>query len=341
MADTTEPEIRLPDTDKLVVSSSPHLHQRQDARKIMVAVAISLLPACAAGVHFFGWRALWVVGVTTAACVALEALICLWRGDERAGPRDVSAVVTGMLLGMNLPVGTPWWACVIGAVLAIGLGKQIYGGLGYNLFNPALVGRVGLFIAFPKIMTTWYSPLPGRFWTDITDATTAATPLDLAAQGTVEANYLDYFLGNMGGSIGETSALALLLGGALLIYLRHIRWQIPVAFIGTVAVITWVMQLTSASQAGPLFHVLTGGLMLGAIFMATDMVTSPMSRKGMLAFGVGCGVVTCVIRLWGSYPEGVSFAILFMNALVPLIDRYTANRPFGMAAAHVQEASTA
>ncbi len=339
MAENKDSEIRLPDTSKLVVSSSPHLHQKQDARKIMVTVVIALLPACATGIYFFGWRALWVLALTTVTCVVLEGLICKWRGDDRSSLWDFSAVVTGILLGMNLSATTPWWVCVIGAALAIGLGKQIYGGLGYNIFNPALVARVGLIIAFPKIMTTWRAPVPGKLMTDIVDATTTATPLDKAAQGIVENNYLDYFLGNMGGCIGETSAAALLLGGVILVYFRYIRWQIPAAYIGTVALITWIVQMTTSQQAGPLFHVLTGGLMLGAIYMATDMVTSPMSKKGAVFFGIGCGIVTCVIRLWGSYPEGVSFAILFMNALVPLIDRYTANRPFGLAAQRQEAAA--
>jgi len=245
--------------------------------------------------------------------------------------RDFSALVTGILLGMNLSAATPWWACVIGALIAIGLGKQIYGGLGYNLFNPALVGRVGLIIAFPKLMTTWIEPQAGHL---LADAVTSATPLSQASMGIIENRYYEFFVGNMPGCIGETCAVALILGGLVLVGRGLIRWQVPVMFIATVAIVTWIVHAISpATQPTPLFHTLTGGLMLGAVFMATDMATSPMNAAGAMVFGIGCGVITCVIRVWGSYPEGVSFSILFMNALTPLIDRYTARRPFGFAGA--------
>lgn len=313
-------DIKLPDPSKLVVSSSPHFHAGQDVQRIMVTVILALLPACAAGVYFFGLRALWVLLVCSASCVLCEALFCALRG-RRAPLQDCSALLTGILLGMNVSAATPWWVCVIGALLAIGLGKQVYGGLGYNPFNPALIGRVGLLIAFPKLMTTW---VPTRLME--AQAVTTATPLgQLQTEGVPGTAYLDYFLGNVGGCIGETSALALLIGGIVLIALRLIRWEVPAAYIGTVVVFTAV----TPGSGGPALHLLTGGLMLGAFFMATDMVTSPMSKKGALVFGAGCGVLTCVIRLWGSYPEGVSFSILFMNALTPLIDRYTATSPFG------------
>lgn len=320
-----EADIRLPDPEQLIVSSSPHVHSHADVSRIMWWVIAALAPACAVGVWLFGWHALRVLALCSGACVGFEALFCR-LAKQPVALCNGSALVTGILLGMNLSAAVPWWGCIIGALLAIGLGKQIYGGLGYNPFNPALVGRVGLLIAFPKIMTTWG---PTRF---MPAAVTAATPLGgWQTDGAIGTDYLQYALGNMGGCIGETCALALLLGGLLLIALRIIRWQVPVAFVGTVAVITAVVHATApaGTQPTPLFHVLTGGLFLGAFFMATDMVTSPMNRRGAWVFGIGCGIITSVIRIWGSYPEGVSFSILIMNALVPLIDRATTGKPFG------------
>lgn len=336
-----EQQIRLPDTSKLIVSSSPHYHDSQSVQKIMLWVIAALMPACVAGVVCFGLRALWVLLVCSVSCVCFEAVFARLL-QRPVSVRDCSALLTGLLLGMNLSALTPWWVCVIGALLAIGLGKMIYGGLGYNPFNPALIGRVGLLIAFPGIMTTWVKPMPGTF---IHDAVTTATPLGtlgmlkhwnptvVLSAGDEVLSYWDCFAGNVGGCIGETSAFALLIGGVVLICLRLIRWQVPVSFIGTVLVLTGIMHYGVSSEvyAPPMFHLLVGGLFLGAFFMATDMVTSPMTPLGAVIFGVGCGLITSVIRLWGSYPEGVSFAILLMNALTPLIDRYTGGRPFGAA----------
>lgn len=322
--------VQLPDTSQLIVSSSPHLHDRQNARKIMLTIILTLLPACVVGVYLFGWQAAKVLILTSLACVVLERLFCKWRGS-RATTEDGSALLTGLLLGMVLPAASPWWICLLGALLAMGLGKHLYGGLGYNIFNPALVGRAALLIAFPQYMTTWAEPMPGKLFPD---AVTTATPLDQISQGaTAQAtNYWDFFLGNMPGCIGETSALALLAGGAVLVYFRYIRWQMPVSYIGTVALITGIAYLAAPeTNATPLFHVLTGGLILGAVYMATDPVTSPMSIKGVWIGGAVCGIITAAIRLGGNYPEGVNFSILFMNALVPLIDRYTPNKPFGHA----------
>ncbi|MFO7821941.1 MAG: RnfABCDGE type electron transport complex subunit D [Lentisphaeria bacterium] len=332
-------QIKLPETSKLIVSSSPHFHKKHDSRKVMLTVIAALLPACAVGIAIFGWRAVWVLGISTLACVLCEVLFCKLRG--RPIPlADGSAVVTGLLLGMNLSAATPWWVCVIGAILAIGLAKQLYGGLGYNIFNPVLVARVGLLIALPGTMTTWVSATPGEFLPGSVNALTTATPLSkIAEAGFVPqtSDYWNYFIGNMPGCLGETSVLALLLGGALLAFKGYIRWQIPAAYIGTVAAITFIANTAAPATYAPVqFHLLTGGLFLGAIFMATDMVTSPMSKKGAIIFGIGCGVITAVIRLWGNLPEGVSFSILFMNALVPLIDRYTANKPFGLKKAGVK-----
>ncbi len=320
-----ENEIRLPNTEKLIVSSSPHIHQRDDVQRIMLTVIIALLPACAMGVYYFGWPAVRVLAWTTIACVAFDFLFA--KLFKRPSPvADLSAVVTGILLGMNLSVFVPWWGCVLGALLAVGLAKQLYGGLGYNPFNPALVGRVGLLIAFPQIMTTWVPPRTLEVM-----AETTATPLgQWQTNGIISKDYFSFFIGEMPGCVGETSAAALILGGLLLVYKGYIRWQIPTAYIGSVAVFTWIVHLFHPETAPtPLFHILTGGLMLGAIYMATDMVTSPMNKRGFWIFGIGCGLMTCIIRIWGSYPEGVSFAILFMNALVPLIDRFTAKKPFG------------
>ena len=342
MSDSTA--IRLPDTSRLVVSSSPHYHTRDSVRGIMLWVMAALLPALAAGVAVFGWRALYVTLVCMLSCVVFEYASCrLLHHENSVG--DASAALTGMLLGMNLPVTAPTWMCVVGSLLAIGLGKMCYGGLGGNPFNPALVGRVALFLACPKEMSFWVAPNGCALGTWVCSTLTGATPLAVlktsatphaaaASQGL--GDLLPLFLGNIGGSLGETSALALLIGGAVLIALRIIRWQVPLVYIATVAVITGIAFLckllanvTLASYVG--HQVLGGGLFLGAFFMATDMVTTPLSRKGAVVFALGCGVITSVIRLWGAFPEGVSFSILIMNTLTPLIDRCTAGRPFGVA----------
>lgn len=334
-------DIRLPDTGRLVVSSSPHVHSGENVQRIMLLVIVALLPACASGVFFFGLDALRVLLLCTVGCVAFEAMFCKLLGRAVA-VRDFSAALTGILLAMNLSASAPWWICVLGAFIAMGLGKHLYGGLGYNPFNPALVARVALLIAFPTHLTTWVAPrganAAGQALSGpIVDAVSTATPLyavphALQQGAEVSYEYMNYFLGRIGGCIGETSALAILIGGLLLVALKLIRWQVPVAFIGTVFVLTGLIHRANPDlQPTPLFHILVGGLFLGAFFMATDMVTSPMTQKGAVIFGVGCGVITTAIRAWGAYPEGVSFAILFMNALTPLIDRYTGRRPFGSA----------
>lgn len=324
MPDTeTTPTIQLPDPARLVVSNSPHIRSGQNIPRIMFTVVAALLPACLAGVWFFGFAALQVLLLCTVSCVVVEEG---WNKLVKRAPtwKDGSALITGILLGMNLNAGVPWWVCVLGGVLAIILGKQLYGGLGYNPFNPALVARVGLLIGFPQAMTTW---MPLR---SAADAVTTATPLAMAGS---ETPLLNLLTGNVMGCLGETSAIALLIGGAILVYFKLLKWQIPLAFVGTVVIITGTMHLLRpGSTPSPLFHVLSGGLLLGAIFMATDMVTSPMTKTGAVIFGIGCGVVTSLIRLWGAYPEGVSFSILIMNALTPLIDRYTVKKPFGYVA---------
>jgi electron transport complex protein RnfD len=325
MTESSTP-IQMPDATKLVVSNSPHIRGGETIPKIMVQVFIALLPAAVAAVWFFGLHALRVMTLCTFGCMAVEIL---WNKVAK-GPsntwKDGSAALTGLLLAMNLSAGAPWWICILGCLLAIGLGKQIFGGLGYNPFNPALVARVALLIGFPQLMTSWVAPQAGSWLA--CDALTGATPL--AATGSELASIRDLFLGNVGGCLGETSALALLIGGVFLLARKLIKWQVPVSFIGTVAIISGITHYLNPEMTPPaLYHVLAGGLMIGAFFMATDMVTSPMTANGALIFGFGCGLITSVIRIWGGYPEGVSFSILFMNALTPLIDRYTIGKPFG------------
>ncbi|MCC7299673.1 MAG: RnfABCDGE type electron transport complex subunit D [Verrucomicrobia bacterium] len=316
----------MPDATKLVVSNSPHIRGGETISKIMVQVFIALMPAAIAAVWFFGLAALEVMVLCVMGCMAVEVLWNKAAKKPSGSWKDGSAALTGLLLAMNLSSGAPWWICILGSLLAIVLGKQLFGGLGYNPFNPALVARVALLIGFPQLMTSWIAPQPGNWLA--CDALTGATPL--AATGKELASISDLFYGNVGGCLGETSALALLLGGAFLLFRRIIKWQIPASFIATVAIITGLAHHVNPELTPPaLYHVLAGGLMIGAFFMATDMVTSPMTANGALIFGVGCGVITSVIRVWGGYPEGVSFSILFMNALTPLIDRYTIGKPFG------------
>ncbi|NOU37018.1 MAG: RnfABCDGE type electron transport complex subunit D [Kiritimatiellaceae bacterium] len=316
----------MPDATKLVISNSPHIRGGETISKIMVQVFIALMPAALAAVWFFGLAALEVMVLCTVGCMAVEVLWNKAAGRSSDSWKDGSAALTGLLLAMNLSAGAPWWICILGSLLAIGLGKQLFGGLGYNPFNPALVARVALLIGFPQLMTTWVKPAPGQ-WLAY-DALTGATPL--AATGKELASIQDLFIGNVGGCLGETSALALLIGGAFLLVRRLIKWHVPASFIGTVALITGLAHHFNPELTPPaLYHVLAGGLMIGAFFMATDMVTSPMTANGALIFGCGCGIITSVIRIWGGYPEGVSFSILFMNALTPLIDRYTIGKPFG------------
>ncbi len=321
--------------NQLYLSSSPHIHSGETTDKVMRLVIYALLPATLLSIYFFGLPALSVLLICTLGCLAFEALSCKLL-KQPLTLSDGSAALTGILLALNLPPSTPWWLSLLGAAIAILIGKQVYGGLGYNPFNPALVARVVLLISFPVQMTSWTTPAP--LGSGI-DAVTAATPLgemqtavmltgklpELAISG-----YTDYLLGHMAGSVGEVSALALLLGGLFLLFKKIISWHIPVSFIGTVLVLGGIFWLVDAGRyPNPIFHLLTGGLLLGAFFMATDMVTSPVTCKGMLLFGCGCGLLTVLIRLFGGYPEGVSFAILLMNACTPLIDRYTRPKIYG------------
>lgn len=322
---------------KLVVSSSPHVRSDETIEKIMYTVILALLPAAGAGIYFFGINAATVIMLSIITAIACEALMQKAMG-RRIAVKDGSAVLTGLLLAMNLPSNAPWWLVVIGSAFAIIIGKQIFGGLGFNIFNPALAARVFLIISWPVQMTTW--PKPATIFSKASvDAVTAATPLGLLKSELLLKNnigeaanisVIDMIIGNIGGSLGEVSAILLLLGGIFLIYRGYISWHIPVSFIGTVVIISAIFWIIDpARYAGPLFHVLTGGLMLGAFFMATDYVTSPITSRGMIIFGFGCGFITILIRLFGAYPEGVSFAIMLMNLVTPLIDKYVRPSLFG------------
>ncbi len=323
----------------LTVSGSPHIHEDLSVKKIMYSVVIALLPAIAASVYFFGFDAVKLILVSVISCVLFEYLIQRFLIKGKTTITDGSAVITGILLAFNVPSNLPVWEMIIGAFVAIGIAKMSFGGLGKNPFNPALVGRVFLLISFPVDMTSWPRNFISR--ASSADALTGATPLGIVKEGLAKGDvvsglmekipdYLDLFLGNCGGSLGEISAIALIIGAIYLLIKKIILWHIPVAYIGTVLVFTGILWLINPEQfIDPLFHLLTGGLMLGALFMATDMVTSPMTGKGMLIFGLGCGVITVLIRVFGAYPEGVSFSILIMNAFVPLIDRAFKPKKFG------------
>ena len=315
--------------DKLIISPAPHIHSGDTVTKNMTAVIYALIPALLVGLYFFGLGGLIVTGTAVIACVLFEYLIQRFLLKTEPSINDGSAALTGILLAMNLPANLPLWIIIIGALVSIGIAKMSFGGLGNNPFNPALVGRVFLLISFPVQMTTW--PVPTPFSTSYLDAATGATPLAMMKEkfGEMPAT-LDLFLGNMGGSLGEVSAIALLLGLVYLLVKKVISWHIPISILVTVFVFTGIMHwINPELYASPVLHMFTGGLMLGAVFMATDYVTSPMNPRGMLIFGVGIGVITVVIRLFGAYPEGVSFAILIMNAFTPLINTYIKPKRFG------------
>ncbi|PRY96970.1 RnfABCDGE type electron transport complex subunit D [Marinilabilia salmonicolor] len=324
---------------KLVVSPSPHVHSGDSVSKNMYGVIIALIPALLASLWYFGIGALIVTLTAIVACVLFEWIIQKYLMKTTPSISDGSAALTGLLLAFNLPTNIPIGLIIIGAAVAIGIGKMSFGGLGNNPFNPALVGRVFLLISFPVQMTSWPVPVTSRF--QYLDATTGATPLSVMKEGLSSGasfseimseipSYLNLFMGNMGGSAGEVAGIALVLGGIYLLVRKIITWHIPVSVIGSIAVFTAILHFASPdAYAGPLFHILTGGVLLGAFFMATDYVSSPMSKRGMLLYGVGIGVITVLIRVYGSYPEGVSFAILIMNAFVPLIDRYMKPKRFG------------
>jgi electron transport complex protein RnfD len=307
----------------LLVNTSPHLHKKESVSRIMWIVVFSLIPAGIAGVYIFGLGALQAIILGIAAAVVTEIVLQL-ATKKKITVFDGSAVLTGLLLAYNLPPNVPFWLPIIGSVFSIAIGKQIFGGLGQNIFNPALVGRVFLMASWPKYMTTFSKPLNY-------DAITSATPLAILNEGGVLENisYLDLFLGNRGGCIGEVCILALIIGAVFLLIRGYISWHIPVSYIATTGLFVYLFGAKVFFTGDWLFHLLSGGLILGAFFMATDYVTSPLTAKGQIVFGIGCGLLTAVIRLWGGYPEGVSYAILIMNAATPIIDRYTKPRIYG------------
>ncbi len=315
--------------NKLIVSPSPHIHGGDTIGKNMYGVLIALVPAFLVSLYYFGLGALIVTLTSVAACVLFEYLIQKFLMKEEPTLCDGSAILTGVLLAFNLPSNLPLWIIAIGALAAIGIGKMSFGGLGNNIFNPALVGRVFLLISFPAQMTTW--PVPGHFPMTYTDAQTGATVLSALKEGITDVpSYTDMLLGHMGGSLGEVGAIALILGFLFMLARKIITWHIPVTILVTVAVFSGIMHaIDPVRYASPLIQLLSGGLLLGAIFMATDYVTSPMSKKGMIVYSIGIGVLTVIIRLFGSYPEGMSFAILIMNAFTPLINSYMKPKHFG------------
>ena len=313
----------------LTVSPSPHVYENTTVRKLMYGVVIALMPALVWSVVTFGMGAIIVTLVSVVSCILFEFLIQKFLLKQRPTVSDGSALITGLLLAFNVPANLPVGIIIIGALVAIGIGKMSFGGLGTNPFNPALVGRVFLLISFPAQMTSW--PIPKGFNTSYTDAETGATPLGLLqekGEATVSQvleaapSYSDLFYGQMGGSLGEMAAFTMIIGLVILLYLRVISWHIPASIILSVGVFTGILHLADPTQfADPLFHILTGGLLLGAVFMATDYVTSPMVPRAMWIYGAGIGILTVIIRVFGSYPEGVSFAILIMNAFVPIFNR--------------------
>jgi len=321
---------------QLIISVSPHIKSEETTSRIMWSVTASLAPAAVMGVYFFGPRAAFILALTIISALAAEHIF------QRIVKRkqtlsDGSAFVTGLLLGMNLPASVPFYIPIIGSFVAILITKQLFGGLGYNVFNPALIGRAFLLISFPRLMTIWTEPTAAFVGLD---AKTTATPLGILKEegaaklmelfGDKVNLYTQLFLGHRAGSIGETSAFALLIGAAFLLYRGYISWEIPASFLGTAALLAWVFGAKGALFAGdPLLHLLSGGMLIGAFFMATDYVTCPSVKRGQILFGVGCGFLTMLIRLKGGYPEGVMFAILIMNCFAPLIDRGFRTRVFG------------
>jgi electron transport complex protein RnfD len=320
---------------QLVVSVSPHVRDEETVSRIMWTVNLSLLPALIVSFYYFGPSALFV----TALCIVTSVLseyIFHKALNKKIAVMDGSAFLTGLLLGMNLPPSLPFYIPVVGSVFAVVIVKQLFGGLGYNIFNPALIGRAFMLITWPKAMTIWKEPTAAFIGLD---AKTTATPLGVLKEeginklmeefGTKGDLYINLLLGNRAGSLGETSAIFLLLGAAFLLYRKYITWHIPVTFLATVGLLAWIFGGESLFTGDPLLHLLSGGLILGAFFMATDYVTCPTVRKGQIIFGIGCGAITMLIRLKGGFPEGVMFAILLMNCFAPLIDRNVKPRTFG------------
>jgi electron transport complex protein RnfD len=323
----------------ITVSPAPHDHSNESVSKLMFGVIIALVPTFIVSFIFFGVGVLIITLTSMISCVAFEFLIQRFLLKKEPSISDGSALVTGMLLALCLPANIPFWQVILGSLFAIGVAKMSFGGLGNNPFNPALVGRVFLFVSFPVQMSTYPEPLQN--WFTYTDASTGATPLSMIKEGIKNGEsvpdlmnnvpaYIDLFIGKMGGSAGEIAAFALIIGLIYLLARKIITFHIPVSIILTVTLFTGILWWSDPTKyADPLFHLLTGGLLLGAIFMATDYVTSPMTPVGMWIYGIGIGIITILIRVFGAYPEGVQFAILIMNAFVPLINKYIKPVRFG------------
>ena len=323
----------------IIVSASPHVHSDRTSKKLMYDVIIALIPAFLVSIYVFGMSALIVTSVAIISCVLFEYLIQKHLLKSDVTITDGSALLTGVLLAFNLPSNLPIWMVVVGALVAIGIAKLSFGGLGFNIFNPALVGRVFLLVSFPVQMTMWPTVIENN--TTLVDAITGATSLGTIKEGLLAGDTMteistripsaiDMLFGFTGGSLGEMSALALLLGGVYLIIRKVISWHIPITLILTMLAFTGVFWIINPEHyANPVIHILSGGAILGAFFMATDLVTSPMTKKGMVIFAIGIGILTVLIRLFGAYPEGISFAILIMNAFVPLMNKYFKPRRFG------------
>ena len=319
--------------NKLVVSPSPHVHSGLSTAQCMYSVLIALIPAFVVSLYYFGLDALIVTTTSVAACVLFEYLIQRFLFKKPSTIADGTAILTGVLLAFNLPSNIPLWIVVIGALFAIGIGKMAFGGLGNNIFNPALAGRIFLLISFPQQMTTW--PVPTPMGAPV-DGVTGSTVLNILKRGNIEEianiDVIDMLVGNSGGSFGEVSAIALIIGFVFLLWRRIITWHIPVTIIATVFLFSMAVTINEGLEYAIIFgelQIFSGGLLLGAIFMATDYVTSPMTRGGMILYGVLIGIITIVIRLWGAYPEGMSFAIFIMNGATPLINKYMKPKRFG------------
>lgn len=325
--------------EKIIISASPHVHSDRTSKKVMYDVLYALIPAFMVSMYVFGLSALIMTSVAVISCIAFEYLIQKYLLKTAVTITDGSALITGILLAFNLPSTLPLWMVIIGSLVAIGIAKMSFGGLGFNIFNPALVGRVFLLVSFPVQMTSWPTPVENN--TSLFDAVTGETTLGIIKEGLLYGETMsslsskipstvDLLLGITSGSAGEMSALALIIGGIYLMIRKVITWHIPVTILFSMALMTGIFWLINPElYANPLIHVLSGGAILGAFYMATDLVTSPMTKKGMLIFAIGIAVITVVIRLYGAYPEGISFAILIMNAFVPLINTYFKPRRFG------------
>lgn len=325
--------------DPIIISASPHVHSARTSKRVMYDVLYALIPAFLVSVYVFGISALILTSVAVISCILFEYLIQKFLLKSEITINDGSALITGILLAFNLPAGLPIWMIIVGSLIAIGVAKLSFGGLGYNIFNPALVGRVFLLVCFPVQMTSW--PIPVDNYLSLVDAVSGETTLGIIKEGLMYGEtmstiseklptVMELLLGITSGSVGEMSGLALLLGGIFLLARKVITWHIPITVLLTMAIMTGIFWFVNPEQyANPLIHVLSGGAILGAFYMATDLVTSPMTKKGMIIFAIGIGVITVVIRLYGAYPEGISFAILIMNAFVPLINTYFKPRRFG------------